>query len=419
MKEKDLFNQYKGIKSALDITHKGYDLSKVISYDLISTVYGNRIFLLKDFIQIFFAKKILFTPQLSHILFSLGPYARNEHYEILNYARKGVGGDFCDLNSAKLSFFFSIRNSINPIRKIFFSNDIKVKLPIKSKLSIALKLTHYCNTIDYLEQNNHQFTYLKFCSFCSALPYEAVLDQYFNKRMTTTYTLQHGLNFLYNNPPIDVINYENMISDRYLCWGEATKDDFIRYGIPEEKLIVTGYPRKIKPLKPYIVGNRIKLLVLCARRRYDTNNKAMLKVIQEYIETVNSNASVSIKTHPSLEQNEYRELAERSAFEMIEGKTIQQLFENGSYDFAISYNSTSYFDAYINNCISLHYNDADRENNVSVLDDSFDSKENLAIVLERLSKASNKNETWETIQQRLNYIVGYGINNYSDILTVK
>ena len=67
---------------------------------------------------------------------------------------------------------------------------------------------------------------------------------YFSKKQIETYSLQHGVYFIYKkSKPIDMLLYKNFIAHKHLCWGDYTKKEFSSYGIKESQLLIAGYPR--------------------------------------------------------------------------------------------------------------------------------------------------------------------------------
>lgn len=413
------YQSYQEVKSHLAHSYKGYDMAKIMSFDMVYRAYGNRFSLIRDFFSAFLCKKIQFPKQNNHpILFTMGDYGgRKDYYEILNFARSEVPSDFVDVFHARLGISMSVSNFLS---SLFLALKSKASLTLAAKLSFAFKICHYRNTIDYIELQKVRVEYKKYCSFCSAHAYEAILDEFFRQRHAPTYTLQHGLYFLFKTPPIDVIAYENMISDNLLCWGEFTKDEFIKFGIPSVRINVAGYPRSTTSLKPYQVqSEQLNILLLCARNKFDQNNESIIKLCHEFVQQYPGTVQLTLKTHPSLNQTRYKQLSQNYGFTFSEGHTIQGLITSGGFDFAIAYNSTAYVDSYLNNLIALHYQDAERENDAEVLNDCFSDADELKAKIETFIPRANQAETWDEIASRLAYLVGCGINRYAEYLDVK
>lgn len=409
-------NEYKKLKEQLSKKYKNYDLAEILSLDLIQIVFGVKRSLLSAIYQSLFCKKIdLPKKQKNKILFSMGDYAgRKDYYEILNYVKNDIEHDFIDVfHSGKKIHLRFVLNFIFSLSFLFKS---KLEIKLIDKVILYFRVVHIKNTIDYLEKQHA--SYEKVCTFCSAHAYEAIVDNYFRKRNTTTYTLQHGVYFQFKKPVVDQIAYENMISDHLLCWGDFTKNELVKYGIPSEKLLVSGYPRKSISLRPYKIDKEeLKILFLCSRLKYDDKNKVIMNILHEYARL--SNSKVIVKTHPALNQSEYKALADEFGFEFSEDETIQELIVHGGFDFSIAYNSTAYIDSYINNLISFHYQDVDRENDAEVLGDSFSNAEELSLKIQKFIPKADKVEVWDEVLRRLNYLVGFEINRYKEYLNDK
>lgn len=409
---------YEKVKQNLKLDYRGYDLKKVLSINLLTMVHGFKFSFKSDFINAFTARKIEIPENSNNqILFSMGNYGdRKDYYEIMDYVCSGVESDRLDINFSDKKIVLNLANFIS---SLLLLRSLDKALSIKERLSICFKVSHYRNTIDYLEGRVCSVKYRRYCSFCSSHAYEAILDLYFQKRQVPTYTLQHGQYFIFKDSTIDLIVYENMVANNLLCWGRFTKDEFMNFGVPEKKLLVAGYPRNVNHLSPYAVQKEsLRLLVLCARPKYDLNNKSILKVISSFVDKYPYRVTVVVKTHPSLNQSEYKNLATKFGFIYSEGETIKELIANGGFDFSISYNSTAYVDSYINNLISLHYQDDQRESSEQILSDSFTNDVDLLNKIDYLSSVSGEEETWQEVRSRLLYLVGYGIDKYSDVLDV-
>ena len=91
-------------------------------------------------------------------------------------------------------------------------------------------------------------------TFCDAAPHDNLLAQLARFGGAETLTVQHGQYRLLDatNISADAEAYTNFVSDRLLCWGEATRAEFTRYGIDPGRLVITGWirPWEVIPLGP-------------------------------------------------------------------------------------------------------------------------------------------------------------------------
>lgn len=406
---KTLFDKYQKIKKALKYDYESYPIENIMSIDIVSLVYNRRAFKLKELAWLFITQKIIIDSD-NKVLFSIGPYKRKDYYELLDFVRRDINSDSIDFSKIKRSFKFSLKNIFISFKHIFTK---KIDLSFKSKLSLFSSMTYILNIIDDLEKNKLSKNLQKFCSFCSTHNYEAILDYYFQKNAITTYTLQHGIYFIMDSYPIDSIAYEHMPADKLLCWGQYTKNEFERYGISESRIAVAGYPRTTKKLNERKVDT-LKVLVLFARVQYHQNNLKIIKLLKELSKSIK--IEVEFKLHPSLNYSTYENLAKENDFKMSEAKTIQELITTNDYALSIVYNSTAYYDSYINNCISLRYKDMDADNSIDVWNDSFSNIEELKSRIKFFKEKNREQDFWDKTEKKLEYILGFGINKYKEFL---
>jgi hypothetical protein len=390
-------------------------MGSIVAADISFRLNGEPYSLIKDFIKLFLYKEIILPDAPTYkILYSMGNYNNRQDYiGILNYVRRSANGEFIDLNKSKFKLSKESFKNFYSALNFFIKGCIKI--------SIIFRLVHYLNTLRELErQSSLAKNYNKYCSFCSSQPYEGLIDRYFSSLNIPTLTLQHALYFVHTKPIIYSLVYENMISDKLLCWGGYTKDQFLNFGIKSERLCIAGYPKPTKFLRPYkIKPCNLKIIVFCGAHLYDENNMVMLKTILNFINMNETyQVSISVKLHPSLQLNKYQAICEEYGFS-INSSNLEDLLSLNAYDFAIAYNTTAYYDSYLNNCIALHFHDADRENGESVLEDSFSNSWELANKVKYFMSVSNDSEIWDEIKSRLSYLVGYEINRYVEYLRVE
>jgi hypothetical protein len=407
-----LFEKYVKAKDKLTLNYDGYQLEKIIAVELIALIYGKQQFTWRNLINLFSTKKITI-PQNQSRLYSIGDYNRQDYYNLLSYVRNSdkKESDLIDLSLIKKSRTFNIKNIITSFKHVFKAD---IKLSFLSKVSLSCSMTYSLNTIELLEKNEtNQVEY--FCSFCSHLSGEAELDYYFQKRNVHTYTLQHGLWFVFDKPPIDAIAYDNVIANSLLCWGEYTRDEFIKYGIHKHRLIVAGYPREHEALKPAteLAISKLKVLVLFSRKLFHTNNLSLIKLLSQA--STDLSLDIHFKLHPSLPLVEYQQLATQHGFQMAPLGGISELICSEMYDCTISYNSTAYYDSYISNCISLSYQDVQADNSLAVSDDRFSCTQELVSLLQNIKQKNVDENFWQDTELKLEYILGFGINKYGVI----
>ncbi|MEQ9876044.1 hypothetical protein ABRP91_19645 [Pectobacterium brasiliense] len=406
-KKHTMRKKYLDHKNGILFYYKGYNLSEIMSFDIAYSVYEKRS-VRKSFKKLFTAN-ILTPPSFDEdILFSIGPYGERKDYnEIIKYITSQVGIEKIYRIENKSKFYFSIKGFFLSIKKLYFR---KFNFSWKEKLILLFYMNHYINTIDLLNKYPKEWKYNKYCSFCSALPLEAILSNYFKLNGITTYTLQHALYSYTTVPKVDDIIFDNMISDYILCWGEHTKNDFLRYGVNLDKIKICGYPNINKDIYPYIWNEKIRILFLCASPKYEKENIEIMNIMQAC--SKNKNIDVTVKPHPHLDQGKYKNLSKYYGFNFYSAGTLKEALHSKNFDIAISYNSTTYYDAYMGNIISLKYKNERDEITFNILDDAFSSEEEFLLKLEETKELSNKNQTWDKVKTRLSFVVGYGLNDY-------
>lgn len=402
---KFLFEKYRQLKDVIRYDYNGYQIQNLVALELIKLVYNPSLCEWSNLKQFFAVRKIDLHFN-DDIVFSIGPYQRKDYYELLDFVRSyNSVSSLIDLSEMRFTIHFSLKNIVRSLALAFRK---KVTLNIEQRLVLAASITRVLNTIDYLEKQPLSKAKV-FCSFCSNLTDEGILDYYFQKQGLETYTLQHGLWFVYEDPPIDAITYENLLAKKLLCWGQYTNDEYKKFGIAENKLFVSGYPREcVSLLPPNRKHSKLKALVLLARSTYDLNNSMLLECISK----VNIPLDVEVKLHPSLIVESYCDLIANYGFKLAPVGTVKDLLESNDYDLTLTYNSTAYYDSYINNCISFRFKDVDADNSINVLDDSFSDEKELQQKLSLAFIADSNEEPWNIVTKRLQYIMGFGINNY-------
>ena len=408
---KELFHKYQKIKKSLQYIYKSYPMENILSLEIIGFIYDKKSFKLKELGYFILTQKIKIDTK-EKILFSIGGYRRSDYYEILTFVRKDIDSSLIDLSTISKSLKFSPKNIAISLMHIFKNTH---EFSISQKLLLASIMTYMLNIIDDLEKNELKNIEI-FCSFCSNLNYEAILDYYFQKQNIPTYTLQHGLWFIYDKYPIDLVAYENLVANKLLCWGKYTKDEFLKFGIDNSRLLVTGYPRETIMLKPKET-KKVKILVLFARVQYHKNNLFIIDILKKLQST--SDLEIEFKLHPSLDYNVYELIAEESGFKMANNRTIKELMDTNNYTFSIVYNSTAYYDSYLNNCISFRLKDDEADNSIDVWDDSFSNISELEKNIKYFMPKNNNQLFWKETEKKLKYILGFGIDRYKEILDVK
>lgn len=405
----DKFRKYQSVKEDISFFYKGYPLHDIISVEIARVIFGLKKFTLKTMFTFILSRRIVI-PALNEneVLYSMGDYKRNDYYSLLNYVREQIPGTVVDFNESRRKIKINPYTIFLALKQIY---RMARTLSLKERLILSASYAYIMNCIDDIEKNEVK-SGGAYISFCSSHIHEGMLDIFFQRKGIPTFTLQHGLYFIFKNTTIDAICYENVISDKLLCWGGYTKDEFIRYGVPEEKLVIAGYPGVFKRLGKKNPTEKLKVLILLSRYVFHENNIRILDIVSS-INKKNANIHVDVKMHPSLKFSDYQVYFEQYGFSLCKEGTIKSLLENDGYDITISYNSTAYYDSYMNNCVSLRYVDGDADGSIEVLDDGFFDESSLSEKLALFSSEMCTQVFWDDVEKRLEYISGFNINNYA------
>ena len=142
-------------------------------------------------------------------------------------------------------------------------------------------------------------------------------------------------------------------------------------------------------------------------------NLKLISLIQQV--SKKTKIKFSLKLHPSLDVRKYHSLANKFGFMICsQSNNLSEELETGKYDFAISFNSTSYYEAMYYGLICFRYK---YENDILFgLNDKFGDSEELLAMINKY-KALDVQKLTNQVQDILNKMLGNGVNNYSRILT--
>lgn len=406
------FLKYKQNKKHLKKRYKGYyQIEKILALDLASKIYfpnKNRLF---SIFRIFFTYSFKDLNGFSGVntLFSIGDYNRKDYYEILNYVKSNVHSHYVlDFSQRDYKFSFNLSNTITAFYNVLLKTDI----PLKSRFLLAAKVNFYLNVICSLEKVDVNFD--KYCAFSSVHPLEAILSYYFQKRHIPTYSLQHGLYFIFEkNILFDSILYENFLSDYHFCWGQYSADELKKYGISENSLLVGGYPRKVERKKIPQTLNKAECILLLARKEFDETNMELLKILETF--SKENNINITLKLHPSLSLDKYTAVAKANKWKIIDMNiTLKEIFSSTEYGWSIAINTAAYYEAYLHYIPCLRYNDQSFEDSLGVFADTFYTYGELNQKLEHIpfTNQLKLKEYFIESDRRLEYLIGFNVNNY-------
>ncbi len=160
----------------------------------------------------------------------------------------------------------------------------------------------------------------KLITFCDAHSTENLMAQIANSTRIKTYTCQHGQYRILDSSIMsaDAEAYANFVSNYMLCWGTATRDEFVRIGFKSEQFIIVGWIKEWSLAKPG-VGKGVFGVMLNGENA-DKSNFHLLQLARKLSESLNLNYLVRL--HPWSKPEKYKEY--------LSGRCVAI----GHYDFA-------------------------------------------------------------------------------------
>lgn len=330
---------------------------------------------------------------------------RKDYREIFDHccSRLSDSWNIIDLSSNKKVILFKPK-SYNLILNFLKSKGIKGFL---LKYYYVFRLVPQINFYFNLKKNKCSAVN-KVIFFCSAHPNESILCHYYKISGAVTYSLQHSL-YLFDNSKENQANlpFINFPQDFQLVWGEFSKQQFIQQGFASNKIKVMGYPKYFEPIsfKKPISGNT-KVIVFLANIKNEDQNHIFLKLIYN---SKLKKENIYIKLHPSLNYNLYKKKYKKIKFTLA-SRTITEELSSGDYCLGLCYNSSAYYDAYMQGLRCLRFISEFSLQGPQILNDDFKSVNELNKLLIEIHKNSI-NSTY--VLDKLNYTLGLNINNYA------
>ncbi|NDW08112.1 hypothetical protein [Dysgonomonas sp. 520] len=276
---------------------------------------------------------------------------------------------------------------------------------VMSKLNFIALLIRILNQIKTMERAPVPQQIKRYVSFNSSYKEESLLTMYFNKHNVETITLQHGIFCDFKLMiPFDVINYENCIAQKMLCWGQSTVDFLTQHGFDASRLIVIGN-LKYKDFKITSINQNFKkCLVLLGRQLYIGTNDKLLEVLKQYNKKHNNGIVFYIKKHPFVEDSFHAQYADVSSDMIFLGRehSVQEILKSDLVDFSISVNTTAYYESLALGKPCLRWTEEENEEFVG-LDDKFENLEQLEDRIEKLRNIS-QDEILTEVKDVIRYI---------------
>jgi hypothetical protein len=413
------YQRYLYLKNKLNFNYKGIQYNKVLSLDIAqSTLNKNKPYTLRNILSNFFFSLDM-TP-LVKICVS------KENIFIYSLDRSDYSFQIKEtmenISSSESILIEKLKKKISfkPLRIITtFFNTYRSLKGIEGFFGIvflASRIVFYKNIHDQLfpifkiESNKK----LKLITFNSAFTIENLICQFFNLNNRETFSLSHGFFVSYKKfIPVDIINGENIVSNKILVWGSTSiKDLYDNFNFPKERILIAGNPKY--PYKRIQVKQTFKkCIVLLGRNIYHESNLEIIEILKKLIKET-SNITFDLKLHPSLNTKFYKKICIGTNINVLDGnKSLLNIFKKNIYDFSIVNNSTSYYEAMYADIICLRYELSENEN-YKGLSDKFINTETLKNRIQYfINMDSNKLNC--AVEELLISTLGMGVNNYKQI----
>lgn len=298
-----------------------------------------------------------------------------------------------------------------------FRKGFKCHASLATKVYLSFRLLDYvvaCRTMaKEAEKINFDAGHI-YVPFNSSFGLENALTQFLNHAGCKTFHLCHGLHFSpnYRFFSIDAFNKELISAQVVLSWGQGFVDNDKKLYNHNYTHEITGNPKY--PDKTIAISFHPKsCIVFLARGQYDENNLKLLNVLREY--TSRNHLVVSVKPHPTDDIPTLKRLCAQNGFQLIEDKrTIKEVISSSNYGFAVSYETTSYFEAMYYDLICFRFALEENES-YGDFDDRFLTADDLSNQIGKYSKM-DFNQLSCKVQDLLEYEIGMGINRYSQVL---
>ena len=334
-----------------------------------------------------------------------------------------ISSCFCSINYTKINLLdlpyiksFNLKHILIGIKKCLLKSS---KISFKKRLYLTSYTIYYLNIYSSIEKcfKNFSFENKSYIAFNSSYDIETLLTQYFNKKTKNTFHLSHGVSYIiYGNfIPIDILNGRNIQAKNVLSWGESSKSYLEPLFVAQNKnckIIVAGNPQY--PYKEINIKTTFKKgIVFLGRSIYDDSNFKLLILLSEIYKTFK--IYFDIKPHPSSDIELYKNIVKEMPFSFLTRElTPINILRSGEYDFAVAYNTTTYFEAMYYDLLCFRYSLNENEL-YEGLDDKFSTLDEFEMKINYF-KETNFSTINKIVHKVLVNNLGMGINEYNNLV---
>ena len=411
--DKTYYNRYKSLLEKLNYTYKGYNVKYLVP-GYFTFLFSDDAISAREVFKEFYIStqfkdlgQVLDTKSSSVISFLID---RDDYQDLANSV-KSIYPDssivkLSALPNKKVSFLsFSYFKHLAKAFKLIFGHSIDESF--MTKLFLVGLLTKLFNQINILEKAQCPENIKRYICFNAAYKEESLLTLYFKNRGIETISMQHGIFCDFKLMiPFDYINFDNMIADKLLCWGQSTVDYLTSKGIDKSRLILMGNPKYKDLTISHIDQSFTKCLVLLGRAIYIPSNDKLLSLLKDFNKKHNNKVLFYIKKHPFLMDVEHKSFASISDNMIFLGRehSVQEVLRSDMVNFTIAVNTTAYYESLALGKISLRWSESENEEFIG-MDDKF---VNLSEFETKLNEFSQKPE--EEVRQEMKEIIKYVFN---------
>jgi hypothetical protein len=408
------YRRYKEIKTRFNIFHKKYPLEQIFSHEILRICFQKKWPKAKSVFRWFIIPSPSFIKPCVKdrvVLFSDLYYERKDYKNFLRIIINEIDSPtavFSYQYKRNIRFVFNFNNIITSIDQVLKRNK---GLRITEQIYYAASLTYIKNYLDMLDKYVLPYVNIRsFVAFNSSVMPDSLMTIFFKTNNIPTYSFQHAAYVEYSmNIPMDISNYENVTADKILCWGENAAELFRKYGLNDSRILLAGNPKYKKVHIEKIPDSFGKGLVLLPRYVYDRENIKLIILLGKYRRKYD--VDFNIKLHPSLDAGKYKKIIDECSLKLIDKNLLlPSLLQSGEFDFAISYNSTAYYEPMFYGIPVFRFAYHENEKYAG-LDDRFETVTELHELIQ-IFKQKKEDELKRSYQELLTLVFGVGNLNY-------
>lgn len=180
--------------------------------------------------------------------------------------------------------FYKLKEKILHLLKFWFLyKKNKIEKAFFLSLLTAQYTVYYNEIAEFFNKRSLKLVVV-FCDFAGI---ENLVIQIAKNKKLITATLQHGQYRLlkYENENEDAEAYKNFTSDYLFAWGEATKNEFEKFGINKKRILCVGnLKKKINVKKLYKTEHKNIFGVVLSGNNYHKTNLRLIEIANQIAE---------------------------------------------------------------------------------------------------------------------------------------